>query len=88
MLQYHFRWKNLSLMAGITWWNFYFQIFPGTIKASQIIEFLTHSLRHLRPPLLVIWDGLPGHRSADVPHNAMLTAFFAHDVRRQQRRVR
>ena len=23
VLQYHFRWKTLSLMAGITWWNFY-----------------------------------------------------------------
>lgn len=66
VLQYHFRWKNLSLMAGITWWNFYFQIFPGTIKAPQIIEFLQHLLRHLRRPLVVIWDGLPGHRSAEV----------------------
>lgn len=66
MLQYHFRWKKLSLMAGITWWNFYFKLFPDAIKAPQIIEFLTHLLRHLRRPLLVIWDGLPGHRSAAV----------------------
>jgi hypothetical protein len=29
-------------------------IFPGTIKAPQIIEFPQHLLRHLRPPLLVI----------------------------------
>ena len=53
-------------MAGITWWNFYFQLFPGAIKAPQIIEFLQHLMRHLRRPLLVIWDGLPGHRSAAV----------------------
>lgn len=66
VLQYHFRWKKLSLMAGITWWNFYFKLFPDAIKAPQIIEFLTHLLRHLRRPLLVIWDGLPGHRSAAV----------------------
>jgi len=51
-------------MAGITWWNFYFKLFPGPIKAPQIVEFLMHLLRHLRRPLLVIWDGLPGHRSA------------------------
>ena len=50
-------------MAGITWWNFYFKVFPGAIKAPQIIEFLQHLMRHLRRPLLVIWDGLPGHRS-------------------------
>jgi transposase len=66
VLQYHFRWKTLSLMAGITLWNFYFRIFPGTIKAPEIIEFLTHLRRHIRRPLLVIWDGLPGHRSRAV----------------------
>lgn len=53
-------------MAGITWWNFYFRLFPGAIKAPQIIVFLQHLLRHLRRPLLVIWDRLPGHRSGDV----------------------
>lgn len=66
VLQFHFNWKTLSVMAGITWWNFYFRLFPGSIKAPQIIEFLTHLMRHLRRPLLVIWDGLPGHRSHDV----------------------
>ena len=66
MLQYHFRWKTLPMMAGITWWNFYFKLFPGSIKAPQIIEFLQHLQRHLRRRLLVIWDGLPGHRSIAV----------------------
>jgi transposase len=66
VLQYHFRWKKLSLIAGITWWNFYFKLFPNAIKAPQLIEFLTHLMRHVRRPVLVIWDGLPGHRSADV----------------------
>jgi transposase len=55
-------------MAGITWWNFYFKLFPGAIKAPQIIEFLQHLMRHLRRALLVIWDGLPGHRSLPVRH--------------------
>ena len=60
VLQFHFNWKTLSLMAGITWWNVSFRLFPGSIKTRQIIEFLTHLLRHPRRPLLVIWDGLPG----------------------------
>jgi transposase len=38
----------------------------GAIKGPQIIEFLEHLMRHLRRPLLVIWDGLPAHRSARV----------------------
>jgi hypothetical protein len=27
VLQYHFNWKWLSAMAGVTWWNFYFRLF-------------------------------------------------------------
>ena len=63
MLQYHFNWKTLSAMAGVTWWNFYFRLFPGAIRSPQIIEFLSHLLRHIPGRLLIVWDGLPGHRS-------------------------
>jgi transposase len=66
VLQYHFRWKTLSLAAGMTWHNFYFKLYPKAMKAPEIIDFLKHLMRHLRRPLLVIWDGLPGHRSAAV----------------------
>ena len=62
MLRFHFNWQTFSVMAGITSWNFYFKLFPGAIKAPQIIEFL----RRLRRPLMVMWDGLPGHRRAAV----------------------
>lgn len=68
MLQYHFNWKLLSAMAGITWWRFYFRLFPGAIRGPQVIEFLTHLLAHLPGRLLVIWDGLPAHRSRLVQH--------------------
>ncbi len=50
-------------MAGITGWNFYFQLFPGAVRAPQVVGFLTHLLRHVRGKVLVIWDGLPAHRS-------------------------
>jgi len=66
VLQSDFNWKTLSVIAGVTWWNFYFKLFPGPIKEAQIIKFLQHLMRHLRRPLLVIWDGLPGHRSTRV----------------------
>ena len=55
-------------MAGITWWRFYFRLFPGAIRGPQVIEFLTHLLAHLPGRLLVIWDGLPAHRSRLVQH--------------------
>jgi len=66
VLQYSFNWKCLSAIAGITIWNFYFRLFPGSIKAPQIIEFLQHLLRHIGGKLIVIWDGLPVHRSKAV----------------------
>ncbi len=63
VLQYHFNWKRLSAMAGVTWWNFYFRVYPGAIRSPQVVEFLGHLLRHLPGKLLVIWDGLRAHRS-------------------------
>jgi hypothetical protein len=63
VLQFHFNWKTLSVIAGVTHWNFYFQIFEQTIKSEQIIEFLKHLLRYIDGNILLIWDRLPGHRS-------------------------
>jgi transposase len=62
-LQYHFNWKTLSAIAGITWWNFYFRLYPGAVRGPQVVNSLRHLSRHLRGKLLVIWDGLPCHRS-------------------------
>jgi transposase len=63
VLQYHFNWKWLSAMAGVTWWNFYFRLFPGTVRSPQVVVFLDHLLRHLPGKVLVIWDRLGTHRS-------------------------
>jgi transposase len=63
VLQYHFNWNNLSVIAGITWWSFYFRLYPGTIRGPQVVHFLTHLMRHLAGNLLIIWDGLAPHRS-------------------------
>jgi transposase len=46
-------------MAGVTWWNFYSRIFPGSIRSPQVVEFL----EHLPGKLLIVWDGLRSHRS-------------------------
>lgn len=62
-LQYHFNWNQLSVIAGITIYRFYFRLFPGAIKGPQVIEFLQALKQQIPHPLLVIWDGLPAHRS-------------------------
>ena len=47
----------------MTWWNFYFELHPGSIKSPQVVEFLSHLKRHIKKKLLVIWDRSKPHRS-------------------------
>lgn len=65
-LQYSFNWKQLSLIAGASFWRIYFRFFHGTIKGPQLVEFLKALKAQIRGKLLIIWDGLPAHRSAVV----------------------
>lgn len=63
MLQYSFDWKQLSVIAGVTFWNFYFQLRNGTFRGPQFVEFMKALVRQIKGKLLIIWDGLPAHRS-------------------------
>lgn len=66
VLQYHFNWHQLSVIAGITLYRFYFRLFPGTIKGPEIVEFLKALEATIGKKLLVIWDGLKAHQSRRV----------------------
>lgn len=66
MLQHQFSWKALSAIAGITYWKFYFRLYPGAIKSEQIVEFLDALRRQIGRRLLIVWDGLAAHRSRRV----------------------
>lgn len=63
VLEFNFNWKNLSAIAGVSVYRFYFRLFDGSIKSPQVVEFLKHLQRQIDKPLLVIWDGLQAHRS-------------------------
>ena len=63
IVQYSFQWKTLSAIAGLTWWNFYFQLYPSSIRSAQVVEFLKALTQHIAQPLLIVWDRLPSHRS-------------------------
>jgi transposase len=57
---------QLEELVGGDWptlLNFYFRQSPGAVKSEQVVEFLAALRRHIRAPLLVVWDGLPAHRS-------------------------
>lgn len=66
-------WGQLSVIAGITWWHFYFRLYRGSIRAGQAVEFLGHLRRQISGKLLVIWDGLAVHRSRIVQNHVERT---------------
>ncbi|MGH8672307.1 MAG: transposase [Burkholderiales bacterium] len=66
MLQLHFNWHPLSAISGLTFWSFYFKFVPGAICGPQVVEFLKQLRIQLKRKLLIIWDGLPAHRSRRV----------------------
>jgi len=64
-------WKRLSIAGALAFrWDgrrsrFYFQTRPGTYKDVSLIGFLRQLKRHFRGRhIILIWDGLPGHKSA------------------------
>jgi len=63
VLQYSFNWKQLSVIAGVSFWNFYFRFHSGAIRSPQWVAFLQALVKQIRGKLLIIWDGLPAHRS-------------------------
>ena len=63
MLEFNFNWKKLSAAAGLTLRNFYFRLYPDAIGGPEVVDFLQALVRHIRRPLLIVWDRLPAHRS-------------------------
>ena len=63
ILQRSFTWKQLSAIAGLSLWQFYFRFFPGAIRSEQVIEFLGALKCQIARSLLIVWDGAAPHRS-------------------------
>jgi transposase len=62
-LQYNFNWDKMSAVAGLTFHNFYFRLYKGSIKSAEVVEFLGALLRHIPGRLTIVWDGLSAHNS-------------------------
>ncbi len=63
ILQYNFNWDKMSAVAGITFYNFYFRLYKGSVKSAEVVEFLGALLRHIPGPLTIVWDRLSSHKS-------------------------
>ena len=49
--------RDEDLVAGITWWSFYFRVYPSTIRAPQVVDFLDQIEQNSEcPPLTRISD--------------------------------
>ena len=68
IIQFHFNWTHVPVIAGLKRTNCLFRLHEGSIKKEEIVQFLKALKAHLKQPLLVIWDGLKAHRSRLVRH--------------------
>ena len=60
-------WKHLSVISAMTpSGKLYTMTQDRAFRGPDIVRFLKHLLRHIVGKLLVIWDGLPAHRSQPV----------------------
>jgi hypothetical protein len=63
VVQFHFNWKHVSAIAGLTRANFLFRLYDGAVKSAQIVEFLKALRAQLKRKLLIVWDGAAQHKS-------------------------
>jgi len=63
VVQFHFNWKHVSAIAGLTRANFLFRLYDGAVRSAQIVEFLKALHAQLKRKLLIVWDGAAQHKS-------------------------
>lgn len=55
---------HLSAISGITpEGKLYMNVQDRAIRGPDVVRFLRHLMRHIEGKMIVIWDGLPAHRS-------------------------
>jgi transposase len=69
VLRHHFVWKRLSLAGALAYEpdgsdaHLFFELRPGAYNDETLIEFLSVLNEIEQRQVLLIWDGLPSHRS-------------------------
>ena len=69
VLRHRFNWKRLSLAGALVYEpdgsdaHLVFDLRPGAYKDEMLIEFLSELNDIEQRPVVLIWDGLPAHRS-------------------------
>lgn len=60
VIQFHFNWTHISVIAGLNRTRCMFRLHEGSIKKAQHVEFLKALRARMKQPLLIIWDGPEG----------------------------
>lgn len=69
VLRHRFAWKRLSLAGALVYEpdgsdaHLFFELRPGAYNDETLIDFLSELNQAEQRPMLLIWDGLPSHRS-------------------------
>lgn len=64
VLKVPLKWEHLSVIGAITpQGQLFHQVYDHAISKVEVVQFLRYLLRQIKGKLLVIWDGLPAHRS-------------------------
>ena len=68
VLQYSILWRQLSVIAGVSYWRFHFRFFPGPTTSPLIVQFLMALQTTIGKKLLIVWERLKAHCSRLVKH--------------------
>ena len=63
VVQFHFNWDHVSIIAGLHRVGVTFRLHDGAIRKEEVVEFLKALKAHHRRRLLIIWGGAKPHRS-------------------------
>lgn len=72
VLHEHVTWDHFSAIGAIAFhprrqqMRFFLSLRPNAINGEEIISFLASLRRHVRDPVILVWDNLPVHRSKAV----------------------
>lgn len=47
VIQLHFNWNHVSVIAGLSRTNYLFRLYEGSVKKEQVVEFLKALKAHL-----------------------------------------
>ena len=72
VIREHFNWKHLSAAGAVVWrpgqheTRLSLSLRPGAYDRFSLVDYLRNLRRHLHGSIIVLWDGLPAHRSTVV----------------------